>query len=242
MRHHVAVSLVLAAAACRGSTNKPPHPPEATATRPAEHAAVPFSPAAPTDSPPSALADTATMVAGVAAAGLPEPTSVGAHLVTRYCGQCHAIPSPARQSAADWPATLRRMYLRMEYTAAMQRGMGRGMMGGGGGMMGQGMMPVAAPTAAERDTIVAYLARNAMREVALDKLPGASSAAAALFVQTCSRCHALPDPGQHVAPDWPAVVTRMREHMTQFNVAGISDAQARRIVAYLQRHAASGGR
>ncbi len=180
-------------------------------------------------------ADSTVLVGGIAASALPDTGSTGARLVGRYCGQCHAVPSPARHAAGDWIPTLRRMYLRMDHMAAMGGMMaGRGM---GRGMMGQGRTVIRSPTPAERDTILAYLQGHAMRALAEDSLPDAGAAGAAIFRRACSRCHALPDPGQHTAAEWPAVVARMREHMQQMNVGDVSDADAQAIVAYLGRTA-----
>ncbi len=59
-------------------------------------------------------------------------------------------------------------------------------------------------------------------------------AAVTLFTSTCSRCHALPNPAQHTAQDWPVVVKRMRRNMRRFGTAVMSDEQEREIVSYLQ--------
>lgn len=45
---------------------------------------------------------------------LPEPTSAGAKLVTTYCTQCHAAPSPALHTAAEWSAVTERMSSNMK--------------------------------------------------------------------------------------------------------------------------------
>lgn len=44
---------------------------------------------------------------------LPEPGSRGAALVTTYCTQCHAAPSPTLHTAADWASVTSRMQLHM---------------------------------------------------------------------------------------------------------------------------------
>lgn len=44
---------------------------------------------------------------------LPEPSSRGATLVTTYCTQCHAAPSPTLHTAADWASVTSRMQLHM---------------------------------------------------------------------------------------------------------------------------------
>ena len=44
---------------------------------------------------------------------LPEPGSRGATLIATYCTQCHAAPSPALHTAAEWAAVTSRMRLNM---------------------------------------------------------------------------------------------------------------------------------
>lgn len=169
---------------------------------------------------------------GVSADELPDAGSRGAELVSRYCSGCHAIPSPSRHSAGEWEVTARRMFRRMEHMEHM----GRGMMGR---MMRGRMMEVAAPDPAEAETIVAYLKEHAMPATAEERLPAGEGRET--FVRVCSRCHALPDPGQHLPAEWPAVVDRMRANMERMEVPGISDAETARIIRYL-RNASGGGR
>jgi mono/diheme cytochrome c family protein len=182
------------------------------------------------------LADSAFLPAGIDASELPEPRSAGAQLVARYCSQCHGIPSPASQAAADWPATLRRMLMHMERSRympgmgmMMRRGMGMGRM--------TGMANARLPSDDEQRVILAYLEAHSLRPIAPDSLPEARAAGATLFARTCSRCHALPNPMQHASSEWPAVVARMRGNMLRFRVDTISDATAREITAWLQRTA-----
>jgi len=171
--------------------------------------------------------------AGIDASELPEPDSRGARLVARYCSQCHGIASPRRHAPEDWEATARRMFRRMDHMEGM---------GGMGGMMGRGMhrgmMDVSAPSAAEESEIVAYLRDHAMRGTRAEALPSGDGREA--FRRVCSRCHALPAPGQHTADQWPAVVERMRDNMDRMEISAISDADAERIVRYLQRAASAG--
>lgn len=44
-----------------------------------------------------------------AAASLPEADSSGARLVSTYCGQCHAAPSPTLHTAGEWAEVTQRM-------------------------------------------------------------------------------------------------------------------------------------
>ena len=169
---------------------------------------------------------------GIPAAELPAPDSRGARLVARYCSACHGIPSPARHAAEDWIPTSRRMFRRMEHMASMEKMMGRR------GMHG---IVIEAPTGEEEREILAYLRQFSMASIDESKLSTAAGEAGALFVQTCSRCHALPDPRQHTPEEWPAVVERMRGHMLEMNVGGITDQEAESVVDYLERAATVGG-
>jgi hypothetical protein len=60
---------------------------------------------------------------GQASAPLPAPDSRGAKLVSRYCTQCHAEPSPQLHTASEWEAVTSRMETNMQN---FQRGNWRG--------------------------------------------------------------------------------------------------------------------
>lgn len=94
------------------------------------------------------------------------------------------------------------------------------MMGHGGGMMHHGHMRGGPSTSVDADT-----------------LPEKESAGAQTFVAFCQQCHALPDPKQHTAREWPSVVERMRGNMRSMGRKVADDREAQRIVEYLQRHA-----
>ncbi|MFW6080143.1 MAG: c-type cytochrome [Gemmatimonadota bacterium] len=189
----------------------------------------------PADTPPGWMGPGGiAQIAAVEPEDLPDAGSRGARLVARYCSQCHGIPSPRRHAAADWEPVARRMFLRMEHMARMGR-MGRMR----GRRMPMHMRGVEAPTAAERGQILAYLQAHAMDAIAAEALPPGPDDVRALFARSCSRCHALPDPGQHVAGEWPGIVARMRAFKRESGVADLPDAEAARIVEYLQANAAS---
>jgi cytochrome c5 len=175
---------------------------------------------------------------GIPPSDLPDPDSRGARLVRQYCSTCHGIPSPASHAAEDWSATVRRMVMRMNHMAVM---------GGMRGMMGGGRMPVVSnragsPSSDEQSDILNYLRAHSMRSIDPSIVPNASDPGAGLFARTCSRCHALPDPAQHTAAQWPQVVERMRGNMRKMNVSGVDDAQASEIISYLTRNAGGGER
>ncbi len=163
------------------------------------------------------------MPEGIEAEELPSPESRGARLVARYCAQCHGIPTPRRLAAEEWDPTLRRMLVRMERMSRMP------------------MHGVIAPSPEDAGPILEYLQDNALRSAQPGSLP-ADDPWTQLFLRTCSRCHAPPDPTQHKAEEWPGVVERMRENMRRMDVEGITEEQARRIVEFLKRHARGGER
>ncbi len=45
----------------------------------------------------------------IAADSLPDPGATGASLFAQTCNRCHALPSPAQHTSADWPTVVRRM-------------------------------------------------------------------------------------------------------------------------------------
>jgi len=59
------------------------------------------------------------------------------------------------------------------------------------------------------------------------------SEGAILFKETCSQCHALPDPSLHMAQERSAVVERMRGNMKAIGGRVITDQEKRETVAYL---------
>jgi cytochrome c5 len=76
-----------------------------------------------------------------AAATLPDGQSRGAGLVSNFCSQCHAPPSPALHTASEWNAVIARMRGHMQDAAA------------GGGMR--------LPSDADLQTLGAYLSDHA---------------------------------------------------------------------------------
>jgi hypothetical protein len=70
---------------------------------------------------------------------LPDPDSPGAKLVSSYCVQCHATPSPELLSGAQWERVVKRMHLRIE---------GR-------------VTPIRTPSEAELKTLLAYMKAHA---------------------------------------------------------------------------------
>lgn len=141
---------------------------------------------------------------------LPAPESEGATLVVRFCAGCHAVPTPAIHSAADWQQVARRMWLRMD------------------GLAEQYAVPV--PTPAERTVILRYLSTHALRTsgAALPEGAGRNT-----YVEVCGRCHELADVRTHAAEDWGVVVARMQERMVAMLGAGMTAREQTEVLAYL---------
>ena len=162
---------------------------------------------------------------------LPEPASSGAQLTARYCVQCHNLPSPPMHTRERWQPVVERMVWRMR---------GNGNMGS---VMKDMMAQVSAPSDAEVQTLTRYLQKHGQK--ALDPAhPALSTTAGRMFELACSQCHALPDPQRHTAREWPAVVDRMKRHMTWANtVTGSPDLRTtpelrtEEIVRLLQQYA-----
>lgn len=162
---------------------------------------------------------------------LPEPDSPGARAMSRYCVQCHYLPSPAMHTPENWPKTVERMVPRME---------GKGNMGT---LMQDMMTGVEAPSRGELDALLAYLRRHGQQPIKRARYPDLATPEGRAFDLACSQCHALPDPKRHTAREWPAVVERMKKHLEWVgtvrgqlpNPGG--ELREEQIVMFLQRNA-----
>ena len=154
---------------------------------------------------------------------LPEPTSTGARLLARYCTQCHEMPGPGMHSAQAWPAIVERMNQRMQMLS------GRSMMGM--------MHGIKAPTDSEIKTLIAYIQKHAQQPIDKTQYGDLNTPAGKLFNAVCSQCHDLPDPKQHAAEEWPAVVQRMTRNMELMGKPVPDLAALDMILGFLQKHA-----
>lgn len=162
---------------------------------------------------------------------LPEPRSEGARLTARYCVQCHYLPNPQMHTAAKWQLIVERMVWRMQ---------GKGNLGE---VMKEMMVDIRAPSEREIAVLTRFLKKHGQKEIDQNH-PALASTAGKMFSIACSQCHALPDPRRHSAPEWPAVVERMKGHMAWANViVGVSELRTvpelktEEIVRFLQRYA-----
>jgi len=154
---------------------------------------------------------------------LPDSKSRGAQLLQQYCAQCHNLPGPGMHTAAEWPDVVNRMDARMRMMS--------------GGMMGGGMMNVRALSAAELETLTTYLRHHAQRPIDTKRYSDLDGPAGRAYQATCAQCHALPDPMQHTAGQWLAVVARMQHNMAVMGRAVPDSATLSKIGTFLQRHA-----
>ena len=162
---------------------------------------------------------------GIDPEALPEPRSHGARLLTRYCIQCHDLPGPGMHTAAEWPQVLDRMNRRMQMMDS--------------GMMGGRTMGIEAPSRAELQTLITYLQEHAQKPMDITQYPDLNAPDGKSFHSTCTQCHALPDPKQHTAHEWPAVVARMKKNMSIMGKGVPDETTTKEIIGFLQRHAAN---
>jgi cytochrome c2 len=163
---------------------------------------------------------------------LPDPNATGARLVVAYCVQCHHLPNPAMHDAARWKSVVARMVWRME---------GHGNLGK---LMQDLMAEVKVPSANEQATLLRYLQKHAQRGLNPGQYSDLNTESGRRYSIACSQCHVLPDPRRYAAPEWPAIVERMRRNMAWANrvtgdpvLRSKPELDTADITRYLQRHA-----
>lgn len=154
---------------------------------------------------------------GLAPEQLPTASSRGARLLTRYCTQCHSLPGPGMHTAEEWPHVVERMRQRMDMH---------------GRMMGGLDIPVPSEFRIIRD----YLQTNAQKPLPPSRYDILAEPGGQVFRQTCAQCHALPDPRQHPAAEWPAVVARMQHNMAAMHRPLPDTVTINQITEFLVRH------
>ncbi len=162
---------------------------------------------------------------GVEPSQLPDPDSRGAELLSRYCSQCHGIPSPRLHTGQEWPNVLTRMVKRMR---KMEFG-------------GMGMMQIESPSQAELGILSSYLGVHSMVGMDPQRSMEMTGPGADAFREICSACHALPDPRQHTRDEWPAVVDRMTRNMRSLDRVVPSDRELEHVITFLRSNAPTGG-
>ena len=161
-------------------------------------------------------------VPGILPDQLPDPASIEAGLLVRYCAQCHNLPSPATHSAEEWTAVVDRM----DRLMSSVEGMGR-----------REMMRIKRPTEDERKRLLRYLQAHALRPFSAPSIPLPDSPGAKMFQSVCTQCHVLPDIKLHTAEEWPGIIERMRMNMKVIGKREITDEERDAIADYLKQHA-----
>lgn len=149
------------------------------------------------------------------AGDLPRPASPGAQLLVEYCRQCHNLPHPGVHTADEWAGVTRAMYQLSEVTARFG-----------------GRPELRIPGMAERASIDAYLAEQALRPLPRD------THAPVVYREVCGDCHAAPDPALHSSTEWPAVFARMAGHRVAMARVPLDPLKATQVLAYLSEQAA----
>ena len=153
---------------------------------------------------------------GLAASNLPQSDSIEVSLLSKYCTQCHALPGPGMHTQDDWPQVIGRMnqYMQTMHSFHTKK-----------------------PSNEETLAILKYLQRHAQTSMEKSKYPDLDTPAGIAFLQTCSRCHSTPDPGQHTKEEWPSVVQRMMKNMKIMGKMVPEKTKIEMVTEYLQRHA-----
>jgi len=154
-------------------------------------------------------------------AALPEPESAGAGILKTKCTQCHGLVSPKQHSAQDWPYIVDRMERRMEMMSNGRMGMMRG--------------TIAPLSTEEKNTLIQYLQANSFKALAPAALPESETPGGQSFTQSCSRCHALPDPKAHSYQEWETIVNRMDTNSKNMGFGPMPPEQITAILGYLKK-------
>ncbi|WP_455206640.1 hypothetical protein [Kaarinaea lacus] len=157
-----------------------------------------------------------TMPRGITPTTLPDSHSKEAALLSQYCTQCHELPGPGMHTHDEWPIVINRMiqYMQTMHTFHINK-----------------------PSDQELQTILNYLKKHA--QIAIDKsqYTDLDTPPGKIFKNTCSQCHATPEPKQHTQEEWPLVVQRMVKNMQAMGKPIPSQQQNELITTYLQIHA-----
>lgn len=161
---------------------------------------------------------------------LPEPDSAGAQALTRYCVQCHNLPSPYMHTPERWQVVVERMNRRTQ---------GEGNLGN---LMKELMEGVQAPSQDELDSLLAYLRKHGQKAIDPVQYPDLKTTVAGQsYSEACIQCHELPDPKRHTAKEWQQVVERMQKNMAWVGVIkgkikNPHELKVQDILDFLERH------
>jgi len=161
---------------------------------------------------------TAIIPKGINPDALPDPDTRGATLLVLYCAQCHELPTPLMHTAEEWQGVVKRMQERMQ--------------AGRGGMLSRVIMPP------EKDwgILTQYVASHGQKAFDPGSVGDLETPAGRAFQTMCSICHAMPDPAQHTAKEWPRVVARMKSNMRSAQGELPDEETSKLVISYLQSH------
>ena len=157
------------------------------------------------------------MPQGIPSTLLPNYDSKGAKVLMKNCTQCHGLPAPGLHTSQEWPAVVKRMERHMEWSKKW--------------------MQINIPSDNELTELLNYLQENAQKPIDTNAYPDLNSESGKDFSQICAQCHVLPDPMQHSAEGWPAVIDRMLGYMTVQSKQIPNEQQVEKIVEYLKSNA-----
>lgn len=173
---------------------------------------------------PDAPADPSTkplpLPVGFRSEMLADQASDGAVIFIKTCGQCHNLPNPKMHTDKEWPGVVGRMDKRLILRKSFYQ------------------KSLFVPNDNEHRLMVAYLSDNGIRQASANTLRD-TEPVAVLFRARCTQCHALPDPSQHTAAEWPDIVARMRQNIQKlqdiekFRRIPITEDESNQIVTFL---------
>lgn len=100
-------------------------------------------------------------------------------------------------------------------------------------MMGR----IKAPSPEQLAAINDYLQEHSQKEIPTGRADDLQQTEGGrLFGSVCSRCHALPYPGQHTAREWPSVMERMRRYISEADQDQPPEKDWEQIVNFLKRN------
>lgn len=153
---------------------------------------------------------------------LPEPTSQGSLLLQDQCTQCHGLVSPGQHATQDWPTIVDRMDRRMQMMSSRHMGMRH-----------RDIEPLSSE---EKQALLKYLQKHSFNAATPETLAEEQGESAKTYINTCSRCHALPDPTTHTLQEWENVVERMSKNMTNLGMDPLEPEHREDIMAYLKEN------
>ena len=95
------------------------------------------------------------------------------------------------------------------------------------------IIQVKAPSREEEVTMLNYLKQNSLIAADQSKLKGLDTPGGMKFLQTCSQCHALPEPNQYTPQEWPGIIARMKQNMQFMNKPIIHPEAEKQILEFL---------